>query len=61
MDSDIGAIFVGASVTPRLLMDEFYGSKNAFLELMEVTQITSLWIQNGLSEIMDLYFQSLWI
>ena len=37
MDSDIETTIVGVSVTTQLLMDEVYGSKNALLELMDLS------------------------
>ena len=37
MNNDIGASFVGVSVTTRLLMDGVYGSKNALLKFMDLS------------------------
>ena len=36
MDNDIGATFAGASVATLLLMDGVHGSKNTFLELVDL-------------------------
>ena len=54
MDNDIGATFVGVPVAARLLMDGVYGSKNALLEFMDLSDTNYKFMD------LKMYFQSLW-
>ena len=55
MDSDIGTIFMGASVTTRLLMDKIHvPDKNVLLEFMDLSDTNYKFIDPKMQ------FQSLW-
>ena len=54
MDNDIGAIFDGASVATRLLMDEGHIRKNALSEFMNQSDINYKFMDQKMD------FQSLW-
>ena len=54
MDSDIGAIIVGASMATQLLMDEVYGSTNALLEFIELSGTNYKFLDK------KMHLQSLW-